>query len=47
MDILSDNDRAAMRFVARGTHHQSLFGEDPTLRVVVLDASRSTGSRTA
>jgi len=37
MDILSDNDRAAMRFVARGTHHQSLFGEDPTLRMVVLD----------
>ena len=37
MDIPSDGDRAAMRFVARGTHHQSLFGEDPTLRVVVLD----------
>jgi steroid delta-isomerase-like uncharacterized protein len=37
MDVLSDNGRAAMRFVARGTHHQSLFGEPPTLRPVVLD----------
>jgi steroid delta-isomerase-like uncharacterized protein len=36
-DILSDNGRAALRFVARGTHHGSLFGETPTLRTVVLD----------
>ena len=37
MDILSDTGRAAMRFVARGTHHVSLFGETPTLRTVALD----------
>jgi predicted ester cyclase len=37
MDILSDAGRAAMRFVARGTHQVSLFGETPTLRTVVLD----------
>ena len=37
MDILSDTSRAAMRFVARGTHQTSLFGEAPTLRTVVLD----------
>jgi len=37
VDVLSDTERAAMRFVARGTHHGSLFGETPTLRTVVLD----------
>lgn len=37
MDILIDADRAAVRFVARGTHEQSLLGETPTLREVVLD----------
>ena len=37
MDIVSDTDRAAMRFVAHGTHQRSLFGETPTLRTVVLD----------
>jgi predicted ester cyclase len=36
-DVLSDGGRAAMRFVARGTHEGSLFGETPTLRTVVLD----------
>jgi len=37
VDVLSDADRAAMRFVARGTHQASLFGETPTLRTVALD----------
>jgi predicted ester cyclase len=37
MDVLSDSDRAAMRFLARGTHQVSLFGETPTLRTVALD----------
>jgi len=36
-DILSDAGRAALRFVARGTHQASLFGETPTHRTVVLD----------
>jgi len=37
VDLVSDTDRVAMRFVARGTHHGSIFGETPTLRTVVLD----------
>jgi steroid delta-isomerase-like uncharacterized protein len=37
MDVLSDTDRAAMRFVARGTHEGSLAGEPPTRRDVSLD----------
>jgi len=37
VDVLSESDRAAMRFVARGTHQASLFGETPTLRTVALD----------
>jgi steroid delta-isomerase-like uncharacterized protein len=37
MDVVSDTGRAAVRFVARGTHHGSLFGETPTLRTVILD----------
>jgi predicted ester cyclase len=37
MDVVSDSDRLAMRFVGRGTHQESLFGETPTLRAVALD----------
>lgn len=37
VDVLSDGDRAAVRFVARGTHGGSLSGETPTQRTVVLD----------
>jgi predicted ester cyclase len=36
-DILADNDRLAVRFVARRPHQGSLFGERPTFRQVVLD----------
>ena len=37
VDVVSEGGRGAMRFVARGTHQASLFGETPTLRTVVLD----------
>src|SRR5262245_61954426 len=37
VDILVDNGRAAMRYVCRGTHQTSLFGETPTHRTVALD----------
>jgi len=37
LDVLSDAGRAAMRFVCRGTHQASLFGETPMRRTVALD----------
>ena len=37
IEVLTDTGRAAMRFVCRGTHQNSLFGETPTLRTVTLD----------
>ena len=36
-DVVSEGDRAAMRFVLRGTHTTSLLGEEPTTRAVALD----------
>ena len=37
VEVLVDGDRAAMRFQARGTHENALFGEEVTKRTVVLD----------
>lgn len=37
VDMVCDTDRVAVRFVARGTHQESLSGETPTLRPVALD----------
>jgi predicted ester cyclase len=38
-DMVSEGDRTAVRFVARGTHLDSLLGEEPTHREVVLDGT--------
>ena len=37
VDVLVDGDRAAMRFQARGTHENSMLGETPSKRTIVLD----------
>ena len=35
-DMLAEGDRVAVRFVGRGTHLGSLYGETPTSNAVVL-----------
>lgn len=34
LDLIADGDRVAVRFVGRGTHEASMFGEEPTSRPV-------------
>jgi steroid delta-isomerase-like uncharacterized protein len=36
LDLVAEGDRAAVRFVGKGTHAASMFGEEPTSRQIAF-----------